>query len=602
MLRAGAAEVDLTPSPGLPTHGYSSAGVSCVEGHWLRLKGRIVALEDADGTRLALVQADLGASSALLHRRLAANLADLGIGPASLLLATTHTHGGPGGFFGHRFYNEWVASRAGFDPKLTDLLTRRLAEGVRRAFATLRPARLGVAQATVAPQASHNRSRPAWEANFLPGFEPDEDVDRRLTLLRVDVADEEGHHRPLAAWTVYAVHGTTMGPGYPFFHGDVHGAAARLVAHRVAQRQPTAGPFVAAMTNGAEGDVGPGQRPVQGKEVTMAVAGHVADAAMAAFAALDATMAQEAAGDHRLGYGYREAWVKGASTQEGALCLNAELGKPQLAGSEEGPGPLPELHFYEGETGPDRGCQGRKVKAGGALQGSLVDASDFPGRLPFQVVHVGDLLTLAAVPGEPTTEVGRAVSRRVEAVTGRPTAVVGLANGYVSYLTMRREYQAQHYEGGATLYGKHEGLLVVETLEQLARDSLSHPVDRSLRQRAFEPGAAQHRGGDEDCDAKSWEAGEIGGEGAIVTFSFRGPDEDAACDPPSVAIVCGGAILHDANGWPQTDEGFNFEIARRGDDDWVAAWTARATSSETCRFRVDRPGGLAPLFSEPFTL
>ena len=43
-LRAGVAEVDITPPPGLPTYGFSSDGAARTEGYWLRLHGRIIVL------------------------------------------------------------------------------------------------------------------------------------------------------------------------------------------------------------------------------------------------------------------------------------------------------------------------------------------------------------------------------------------------------------------------------------------------------------------------------------------------------------------------------------------------------------------------------
>jgi neutral ceramidase len=73
------------------------------------------------------------------------------------------------------------------------------------------------------------------------------------------------------------------------------------------------------------------------------------------------------------------------------------------------------------------------------------------------VVQIGDLVA-AAVPLELTTEVGfrirDAMLRRSleEGLGARATAVVGLANGYMQYVATREEYQAQHYEGGSTLY------------------------------------------------------------------------------------------------------------------------------------------------------
>lgn len=602
-LHAGAAEVDITPIPDLPSHGYSSAGPKKMRGYWLRLKARIIALEDAMGTRVVLVQADLGASSALLHRRVAAQLADVGIGPHNLLLATTHTHGGPGGFFGHRFFNEWVAASPGYDPELVEHLAQRICMGVRQALSTMRPARLGVAWADVDPSAVHNRSEEAWQANYASPScgvpqEARPSVDRRVTVVRIDQEHDEAL-RPLAAWVVFAVHGTAIDNHYEHLHGDIHGVASRLMAHRVARELDGVGSFVAAVANGAEGDVSPGPKTEQGKEVVMRVGGQISDAAYAAYRSLDAVVEAERSGQHLLHHGFREVWMPAASTSRGRLCLAPTLGLPQLAGSEEGRSPFYGKRIREGiQSAADQGCLGRKVVATKGLHGAIFPTSDFPGKLPFQVVHLGDLLTLATVPGEPTVEVGRAIEREVAAASGRPTVVVGLANGYATYFTMPCEYDAQHYEGGATLYGKYQGLFAVETLATIARDMVHGDVVSYARTRTFSPtGAVARWPKSELCDATDWEAEEIRARGNVVQFRFRGLSEDARCELPRIRIVCRDQTLVDANGYPQTDEGFSFEVGRRGADRWTATWTTHAPIGVGCRFEVDRPGDLEPLRS-----
>ena len=68
---AGAAEVDITPSPGFPVFGFSTEGTKYALGHWTRLKARIIVFQDSKGKRLAMVQIDWGAVSELLRREVA---------------------------------------------------------------------------------------------------------------------------------------------------------------------------------------------------------------------------------------------------------------------------------------------------------------------------------------------------------------------------------------------------------------------------------------------------------------------------------------------------------------------------------------------------
>lgn len=609
-LHAGVAEVDITPPPGMPMYGYASTGVRSAEGYWLRLEARIIVLQQGP-TRLALVQLDLGAGSALLHRRLADELHDIGIGPHNLMTATTHTHGGPGGYFGDKFYNEFVGARAGFDPLWLDWLVKRIAGGVREALGRMRPARLAVVQWPVAPEATFNRSIRAWRRNFdahgLP--HPPDPVERKLTLVRIDIDDETGVPRPAAAWTVFAVHGTSMPAKYPLHHGDIHGLAARLIRRWISDRYGVQG-FVAATTNGAEGDVSPGwgQYP-RGKQVTMAVAGHIARAAFEAFVRIDDAMAKESARKAPLGVAYREISMRGAGTRGGRLCQMPVLGAPQLAGSEEGRGPLYGfLQMIEAATREPSGCDATKVKIAGALQYHIVSPDDFPDVVPFQLVTLGaeaDGVVLAAFPGEATTEVGRHVVRRVKQESGfARVAVVGLANGYATYFTTPEEFLAQHYEGGATLYGPWQGRFAEEQLERLAVElnESESAVDYFTRA-VFRPGEAVRfwpAGG--RCNPEAWRAGGlVRGEGTI-TFHWTGIAAGEACDLPAVRVVCGGAVLRDERGFPQTDEEFNFEVRRKAIDGWSALWTVRGRSARPCHFEVARPLPLSPLASASFSL
>jgi neutral ceramidase len=55
---------------------------------------------------------------------------------------------------------------------------------------------------------------------------------------------------------------------------------------------------------------------------------------------------------------------------------------------------------------------------------------------------------------------------------GRPvgdTVLIGLANGFLQYVTTEEEYQLQHYEGGSTLYGPGTAAFLGRRLGELAR-------------------------------------------------------------------------------------------------------------------------------------
>ncbi len=79
----------------------------------------------------------------------------------------------------------------------------------------------------------------------------------------------------------------------------------------------------------------------------------------------------------------------------------------------------------------------------------------FPAYSQLAAVRVGTTL-LGVVQWEITTEAGARIKQHMSerAPTGiERTAIIGLANGYMQYLTTPEEYQQQTYEGGSTLYG-----------------------------------------------------------------------------------------------------------------------------------------------------
>jgi len=154
VLKAGAGEVDITPPPGLSLFGYSREAASKAVGYWTRLKSRAIVFEYFDShrkktRRLALVQLDLGAVSGLLHRQVAQRLAYLGFSPGDILLAASHTHGAPGGYFGAAFYNLFASGKKGFYPQLVSFLSQRIAKSVVMACDDLAPARIAAGKIRV---------------------------------------------------------------------------------------------------------------------------------------------------------------------------------------------------------------------------------------------------------------------------------------------------------------------------------------------------------------------------------------------------------------------------------------------------------------------
>ena len=101
-------------------------------------------------------------------------------------------------------------------------------------------------------------------------------------------------------------------------------------------------------------------------------------------------------------------------------------------------------------------------------------------RLPVQLVRIGGLY-LICLPIEVTVTAGLRLRRAVAAVMSTDVEhviVQGYANGYAHYLTTPEEYDAQEYEGGSTVFGRHQLAAFIDVVTGLAdamRDG--QPVD-----------------------------------------------------------------------------------------------------------------------------
>lgn len=648
-LRAGVAEVDVTPPPGLPSYGYSTNGVADMRGYWLRLKARIIVLEQplvrrppdegeefpvVDEGLVVLVQADFGASSALIHRGVAARLGSRGVSPANLVFATTHTHGGPGGIFQDKFFNKSVGARPLFVPEYVDHVVVQIADGIERALADVQPAKIGFAEATAAAATTFNRSYDAWERNALDlGDRPDpsRSVDRTLRLLRVDVdvdPSEAGEDfQPAGVFSVFAVHGTAMPASYALFHGDVHGLAARLGAHEIRAVYPRSTRFVAATATGAQGDVSPGQMgDAQGKDLTMTVAAEEAATMVRAFRSLDGKLSDRI----RFSYAYHEASMRGASTSRGRLCDEGALGAAEAAGSEASQGPLNGfLEMTEGAHRGFDGCQSRKIKFLGAAQDLFYSADEYPDTVPFQVVRFAGpnesgtgphgepveleppSLVLASFPGEATTGVGELVASEIHKTYRRANvATVGLTNSYATYFTTPSEYMVQDYEGGTTFYGPFQGVFAAEQLGLVTATLPGpRPARTFLERRTFQAGEpAKGVWPTSDCHAADWKPGAVVYEdvqrspstdvASLVGFRWEGAKPGERCALPAISIECLPGTetpgktpkpWSDDRGWPVTDEGFDFEVIDGGGGEWTAWWTrhGHTPAGSTCYFVVE---------------
>ena len=216
--------------------------------------------------------------------------------------------------------------------------------------------------------------------------------------------------------------------------------------------------------NGAAGDVSAGLDR-SGPAAAEWVGRREADAMLSAWRAAGRRLSRTPA----LASRWTRVCFCGQPTPFGRLADSAVFGRSYLTGSEEGRGPLFDA------TGV--ALEGSRLDAPVEPQGRKIPALTDPGHtleptaVPLTAARIGDRV-LVSVPGEMTVELARrtrAAAVRAMAGSGlRHVVVAGYANEYVSYLTTPEEYEAQHYEGGTTVYGPASGAFLAEALGDLA--------------------------------------------------------------------------------------------------------------------------------------
>lgn len=626
---AGIGKVDLTPPPGLPMFGYARARQHDAAGVRTRLYARALYLEDARGERVALVQCDLGAISALLHRQVAqAVVQETGIAADRLLLAATHTHAGPGGYFGAGFYNLWGANRAGYDPRLVTFLAQRIAWAVLDAYTSRAPARLAIGHTNIFGL-TQNRSLEAYANNPSPIEPPDvlwtmlqeyRAVDPVLTMIRVDRLGGPGA-QPLGAFTNFAIPGTVLPAGNDLYSGDVHAVAERTLEWAIQRHYGVSHGVIHALTNGTVGDVSPAYT-TQGVLEAERLGTELGNKAFDLFRSLDGRLRAEV----RLEHNYEEVSLRTPHVVDDLpVCQRPMVGVAVLGGSEEGRSPLynPEQGIAEGmrQAAPS-GCHTWKRPAPDVAQ-DLSPTRDFPLSFTLQAIRVNDLL-LVTVPGAMTTELGQRL-KQVILQTAQQTnqttthvAVVGLANQYASYFTTPEEYELQHYEGASTLYGPASGLLVIARLIHLVEHmASSHTVPVIPAHWRFEPGpkavllpeAIPLRGRREaqrlELDQSvtppmpsfTWQdfmPGAIQFDGSLVALEVQ--TREGLWAPLFVDDV------------PVDDRGLSLEVRylqevpQAAAGLWRATWYPPGPTPGLLRFVIAARHNQPPLYSEPFTL
>ena len=569
-LLAGAAEVDITPPPGMPKAGHSK-NAHDGDGFRTRLRARVMHLRSGT-TSILLIAQDLLAGSALIQRRLAEQVADE-VPLRGIFLTATHTHAGPGQYSGSAFYNDWASNRPGFDPEYADFLVERLTGAAREAIESRRPARAALGRTEVRGF-TRNRSLGAHVRNRGVTDRRVEDqrrylaIDPDLHLLRVD--DTDG---PMAAFTWFSIHGTGISHHDSSYNADVWSYLNGELSDRVAAstgRRPISGAAVAS-----HGDMTPAVRPGM---LTFPEAERVGRGIGSAAADLHDRLGAVLSDEIVLDAGLREIDLAAFPTVDGIQLAPPRIGWAKTAGAAENTTPLIHLvpPFRAGlgrrPHGPHR--EKRIIGTFDAAHSRLVAPDDrFPSVLPVQVLRFGAAAVIG-LPFEVTVEAGRRVSEAAaEALGSNDSWVSSLVGDHCDYLTTPEEYTAQFYEGASTLFGPRQQEFVAGVVRELAADMCTTTTEEALDRR-FDFGVHHYL-------AKTTGAVPAGPVCDAARFIEATPDEDAHWEMAYTDLPPGDLAWHEplvrvevetVDGWlpasyderPVDDQGWRIGIVHRG--------------------------------------
>jgi neutral ceramidase len=488
-LQVGVGRADITSPTGYYMQGWVRSD-AVLRGVHTRIEARAIVLKRGR-QKLALVAEDLnGIAGGAVHEA-AKRLASRGFSESNIIVSASHTHAAPSGYYPFGTYNTVFMTvgtptaqnvTGAIDPQLYAFEIRQLVLAITRADDDLGPGRLGWATTQLVGLTA-NRSLEAHlrdhgikkaygtgKVSDDPGGYLDT-IDPAVQVLRVDKT-VKGRLRPVGMWSTFADHGTVNKYQFGVYNADHHGSATRIVEQQIRALGgvPESQDVVNAYGNTDEGDQSAGL--TRSGPAAADWVGRVEARAMLA--------AWRTAGTHltdtpRLATRWTRMCFCGQRTSGGPVSRTATPGLPLFTGSEEGRGPLYDLTKkpFEGMSSPvtdplDPGQGDKVVVPTGAL-----GSGSTPTAVPLTVAQVGERL-IATVPGEMTVWMGRVLrSTLLSESHGHGVKAVqlsGLANEYLSYYTSPQEYDAQHYEGGSTMYGRVSSLLILQELQVLTHD------------------------------------------------------------------------------------------------------------------------------------
>ena len=398
----GTASAVITPERPMWMAGYAARNKPS-EGKIHDLFAKALAIEDADGTRLAIVTMDLISVPRPVRDWLEKTVHEkYQLPPGGLMINCSHTHCGPELRTTPSSLHGIEPERARQAEEYVRTLQAKLEQLVDRALEDLAPAKLSYCHARCG--FAMNRRTPS-ATGFRNFPNPDGPVDHDVPVLRVEGADGELR----AVLFGYACHSTTL--GFYQFCGDYGGFAQSYLEE---SHPDTTALFVA----GCGGD----QNPYPRSELVLAEQ-HGRSLANAVGAAL-LTTPRPLEGKLRLAY------------ENVPLEYATPPTRDELLERAKSKNKYDRLHAER---------LLRQLEQDGKIRDS------YP--CPVQVIQFGDALTLVALPGETVVDFSLRLKRELAGADGASPAVwvAGYSNDVFAYVPSRRVLLEGGYEAESAM-------------------------------------------------------------------------------------------------------------------------------------------------------
>lgn len=447
----GVAKYDITgPASNIGMMGYADP-FQKTEGILDRQWARAFIVAQKDGKRVVFVNVDQASLFRSVYlgvvEKLKARYGDL-YTEDNLVLSATHTHSTPGGHAHGILYNGTIL---GFNAQTYDATVEGIFQAIVRAHEDLKPGSVHYGLGELYG-ASINRSIEAFKANPEAGHTSS--IDPEMIVLQFRQGSEAVG---MISW--FASHAVSIPKYNELISADNKGFAQYSI-----ERQSPDG-FIAAFAQSNAGDMSPNLdlNPVKIPEqayIQRTRENGLKQADMAL--SIMSGPLQKMTGT----IDYKHQFIDFSNQQVGdqftgagnQKTCEAALGKPFMAGTEDGRGPFSK----EGKVKTKRPrneeshsfCHFPKpipwfIDIG---ETSLLSS---PEILPISIVKIGQM-GLLAVPAEFTITSGRRLKDTVSQVpdTGLEHLVIaGYANSFSGYVATKEEYDLQHYEGASTHFG-----------------------------------------------------------------------------------------------------------------------------------------------------